>query len=150
MESILITLSFIIIIFIDATGDAYKFTKEKSKFKKWFGWFSEDLILLYALMLYPFLISYYEISVLQTFIYFISYVFMRVAIFNIIWNAFASVVWFYFGKEKWWDRILYCITYHSWFAMKFKPTPQAIVISISIISFCISLTLSGIWLLFPQ
>lgn len=158
MQTILFTLSYICLILIDASGDAFKYLDKYSprtvvipKWKKWFGWFSEDLIILYAILLYPYLIMYYEVTALQIFVYFIGYVLMRVALFNIIWNAWVpNVAWWFWGKTKWWDRILNWITYTSWFAKKFRPTPQAIFVRISIISFLFSLVCTGVWLLFPQ
>ena len=145
----------IIINSIDAAGDAFKTSKNTTKFKKTLGWMSEDLILSATIIILPIMVYFlFDLSSFKSFIgdlsrLVITFVLLRISLFNIVWNFVRFIpenfkyYWWYFRGEKWYDIFLGWLILRSWFAVKFKPLPGWVVGTISITSFLFAIFVSS-------
>lgn len=146
MQAITFTLLFILMVVIDAVGDAW--IRLETGFKSKFSWFTQDLLILSTFIM-AFFAIHYELSVTHLTQLFFGYILMRMALFGAIWGCIHPFVrWDYIGRTKWYDKALYWAIHNSWFGVKFKP-PQKMFLGIFYTAcFLFSLVLTGIWKLF--
>lgn len=155
MEAILITVLFIIMVEVDAIGDGFKYNHTRSligdystsKWKKWFGWQSENILLFLGLVVYPVLLVHYEATIVKILIYSLAgYPLIRLSLFNITWNKITKKKdWWFYGTQKGTDKILRWFIEKSLFARWFKPNEGMAIAVISLFSFLFSLVATGIW-----
>ena len=67
----------------------------------------------------------------------LSYILLRYALFDLIYNNWRGLPVCYIGKTKVSDKVLIWILYKSWFGRKFKPMQEHFLVVTKVISLCI-------------
>ena len=155
MEAIYVLLVIFFLNEIDAIGDALR--GNIVIMHRTIAWWSEDIMLLISMGIYPIVIAATGATVLQAVAYFGGFILMRGAIFNISYNFWKNRVtkelkrpWWWFGAIKWWDQFLGWCVYTGPIAKWIKPREGMFIGILSIFMLLFSLLCIAIWELFPQ
>ena len=141
MQAITFTLLFILMVVIDAIGDAWL----KEKLKPRLAWFSQDLLILSTFIM-AFFTVYFDLDVKDIIQLFFGYILIRMALFGAIWGSIHPFVrWDYIGRTKWYDKALYWRIHDSLFGRKFKPPQRMFLGMFYTACFLFSLVLTGIF-----
>lgn len=148
-----IAILFVVLVFIDATGDAFKSiirhnNKLMNKSIKFFSWFSEDLLLFFSILVYPLLLTFTYLSIKSVLLYALGYMLIRASLFNLIYNLWMGYKWWFFGTQKYTDKALDWLCHKSLFARKFGPRESSVILALSVFSFLFGLVSIGFFELF--